>query len=480
MNADYTAEIQQASALLAGAILAREAEIESKARELDGGVKELLRLVGKGTMTQVYQALSGRVAARTAEAGIPVNRRDTVEFTTVFGPVEVPSPYHWNSQTRASARPVQDEFGITHQGRSKAVERAFTDFGAEKSFGRAATMFQEHYGFEVGRTTLLRVVEENARAAEAFVEQRLRATRIDYEQPLAIRPGADLLIVELDGCELRTGKLVPLSGGVRTLVRGNKKRQRQEEWRDTRLALVRGPDEVEKTFVGKMASYDEVTEQLFSAAVGHGLSSRTHVIGIADGGNGLREALVAKFPGMRFILDQPHLIGHFNETAEALGLAGDERDRWVRERLDLLDKGDAASALRLLREQLATSGNDRLRRFVDYVDKFRDATHYERYRNEGLPCGSGEIESAHRYIPQERLKIAGACWHPDTINPMLALRIARANGWWTDFWSQRTMSIKKRGRKGRPPRRPTPTLSRSGQASPGVPARSEARTGTPT
>jgi hypothetical protein len=35
---------------------------------------------------------------------------------------------------------------------------------------------------------------------------------------------------------------------------------------------------------------------------------------------------------------------------------------------------------------------------------------------------------------QERLKIPGACWHPDTVNPMLALRVIRANGWWEPFW----------------------------------------------
>lgn len=35
----------------------------------------------------------------------------------------------------------------------------------------------------------------------------------------------------------------------------------------------------------------------------------------------------------------------------------------------------------------------------------------------------------------QRLKIPGATWHPDTINPMLALRVLRANDWWHDFWS---------------------------------------------
>ena len=51
----------------------------------------------------------------------------------------------------------------------------------------------------------------------------------------------------------------------------------------------------------------------------------------------------------------------------------------------------------------------------------------------GLPIGSGEIESSHRYIPQKRDQIPGATWHPKTINPMLALRVIRANDWWNDF-----------------------------------------------
>ena len=68
-------------------------------------------------------------------------------------------------------------------------------------------------------------------------------------------------------------------------------------------------------------------------------------------------------------------------------------------------------------------------------ERFKEAVHYNKFRSLGLPIGSGEIESAHRYIPQKRLKIPGATWHPDTINPMLALRVIRANDWWDDFWS---------------------------------------------
>lgn len=79
---------------------------------------------------------------------------------------------------------------------------------------------------------------------------------------------------------------------------------------------------------------------------------------------------------------------------------------------------------------------ERITNLSQYLKRFKDAVDYDKFRAMGLPIGSGEVESAHRYIPQKRLKIPGATWHPDTVNPMLALRIIRANGWWEDFWME--------------------------------------------
>ena len=52
---------------------------------------------------------------------------------------------------------------------------------------------------------------------------------------------------------------------------------------------------------------------------------------------------------------------------------------------------------------------------------------YDHFTAAGYPIGSGQVESAHRYIPEKRLKIAGASWKPETVNRMLALRIIRVN-----------------------------------------------------
>lgn len=59
---------------------------------------------------------------------------------------------------------------------------------------------------------------------------------------------------------------------------------------------------------------------------------------------------------------------------------------------------------------------------------------YKQAIDNNLPIGSGEVESAHRYIIQERLKLAGAWWLEDNAEYMLALRINRANNNWDQYW----------------------------------------------
>ncbi|MBC6477807.1 MAG: hypothetical protein GDA56_23805 [Hormoscilla sp. GM7CHS1pb] len=51
-----------------------------------------------------------------------------------------------------------------------------------------------------------------------------------------------------------------------------------------------------------------------------------------------------------------------------------------------------------------------------------------------LPIGSGKIESAHRYVIQERLKLAGSWWTVENADNMLALRILRVNNDWQSYW----------------------------------------------
>jgi hypothetical protein len=49
---------------------------------------------------------------------------------------------------------------------------------------------------------------------------------------------------------------------------------------------------------------------------------------------------------------------------------------------------------------------------------------------------SGEVESAHRHVIQQRLKIAGGWWREKNAQQMLGLRVARANHCWGLYWAR--------------------------------------------
>jgi hypothetical protein len=346
------------------------------------------------------------------------------------------SPYLW--LPGSSSKPLIDDMNITHQGRSEAVNRALSDFGIEDSFAMAAVRFKEHYHYKIGPSAAARSTKETALQALGYVEGKLSNPAAQQQDRLSV----EKMLVELDGCEIRTAQFVPVEDSTeRTPVYNNAKKAKIIKWRDVRLGFVRPLDSKSKTFVGKMDSYQEVVSQMHSAAVLTGMTPETKIIGVADGGIGLSEELKRQFSSMQFILDKKHLKDHLYETAEALGINQKDRPGWVKPRVEAISDGNVEDVLRELEEENDKNPNERLKRLIGYIKRFNDALDYDNFKSMGYPIGSGEIESAHKSIPQKRLKIPGASWKADSIDPMLALRILRADDWWEDFWDQRIESL---------------------------------------
>jgi len=350
--------------------------------------------------------------------------------------MQLRTPYLWLQGS--SSKPLIDDMNITHQGRSEAVNRALSDFGIEDSFAMAAVRFKEHYHYDIGSSAASRSTKKTALQALEYVEDKLSNLAAQQQERLSI----EKMLVELDGCEIRTARFVPVEDSTETTpVYNNEKKAKIIKWRDVRLGFVRALDSKSKTFVGKMDSYPDVVSQMHSAALLTGMTPETKIIGVADGGIGLSEELKRQFPSMQFILDKSHLKNHLYETAEALGLNQKDRPGWVEPRVRVISDGNVEAVLKELEEENIKNPNKRLKRLIGYLKRFYDALDYDNFKSMGYPIGSGEIESAHKSIPQKRLKIPGASWNADSIDPMLALRILRADDWWEDFWNRRTESL---------------------------------------
>ncbi len=436
MRESYVDAIADASDILVQTILADEEGLCGRIRLSDSLIRDLLREIGRLVFAALVLHVVEQVTADAKYPGMTPYRSRVIRYYSLFGPIQVASPYLYNRQTRQSIRPAQDVLGIRDRGRTITLDRALSDFGIEESYGQAAKRFEEHYGWSVDRGLVRRVTQAAAVEAQEWEEARLKAEETAFSESLDTRPGVDQMLAEMDGCEIRTGTLSPSPEVGNTDTRNLPRRQREERWRDVRIGMIRPLDQEEATYVGGMDSYEKVGRRLFRAGVSVGLSSRTETICIADGANGLMEELMAQFPNVMFILDRPHLVKHVYETAEAMGLVDETRTHWAKRLMERIDCGEVDHLIREMREYRGL-GHDRARQLTGYIRRFRDCVDYDAYQARGLPIGSGEVESAHRWIPQKRLKIAGACWAPDSINPMLALRLIRANDCWEEFWQKK-------------------------------------------
>lgn len=79
-----------------------------------------------------------------------------------------------------------------------------------------------------------------------------------------------------------------------------------------------------------------------------------------------------------------------------------------------------------------------VRKAFRYLKNRKEQVDYAGAIKQQRPIGSGEIESAHRFVVQARLKKPSAWWKPDNVDPMLALRVTRLNGGWEDYWKRQS------------------------------------------
>ena len=70
-------------------------------------------------------------------------------------------------------------------------------------------------------------------------------------------------------------------------------------------------------------------------------------------------------------------------------------------------------------------------KLLQYYKGNKDRMDYKRYRSMGAGLiGSGAIESAHRTVVQQRMKLSGQRWSKKRAQNMLALRCTRLSGKW--------------------------------------------------
>ena len=293
-----------------------------------------------------------------------------------------------------------------------------TDFGADHAFGRVPAKLKEHYGIAMPVSTLQRTTAQHAHRIS------------QQEAAREIRPGTAggvIFIGELDGSMVPVVEPSPEAE--------DKRKGKVLSWQEVRLNRVHPHGSVTPRFGGNFAGgVEESGRQWWRGAAKAGFGPGSHLHAVGEGAPWIAHQ-VDLHVGTQgsYLVDFFHLCEDLGDAAKVC--APEHPQAWLEGQKDRLKANPAAAVLDALAPFVRADNNDDPVTACDrYLRNRLDHLDYQGALQRGLPIGSGEIESAHRYIIQERLKLPGAWWSPAHLETMLALRLNRANREWEAYW----------------------------------------------
>ncbi len=290
------------------------------------------------------------------------------------------------------------------------------DFGADDSFLEATKKAREHYGVEVPVEAARRHTLAHAKAIGAV------------KHPPA--PAAEMVLSGLDG------SMVPI---VESGTGEDKRKGKTLLWKQANLCCARAKDTVDCVYGATMASVKMAGVLWREVAVQAGLVSTSSLHAVADGADVIFHTFGEQFSlwdKAKFTVDYYHVNEHLSQAAELI--APSTKKEWLHQQHGRLLENKVSEILQILEKDFEPADQEKapVRGVHQYLDKRKDNLDYAGARAQGLPIGSGELESGHRHVIQQRLKIAGAWWIVQNAEAMLRLRTTRANNDWDRYWTE--------------------------------------------
>ena len=334
-------------------------------------------------------------------------------------------------------RPLSEASGMGHRQYSRRLQRLVSDFGIDHPFNQVPGKLQEHHGISIPVESARRITEKHAQQSLSRIDQS-KSYQVGKSSIVAEMDGSMVPIVEHEVAQPSEDKEENPEASV------DKRKQKKLCFREYRLSLAHEAGSKTLYYGGTFGSVDEAGTALRRCVeqVGFDVSSQVHVVG--DGAQWIADQVENQFGAQgSYLVDLYHVCEYLSEAADVIcPNKSDERKKrvWIEEQKSALKTNQLSMVLEKLLPHIESSGipdeQSPVRRCYRYLHNRSHQLNYQDALEKDLPLGSGEIESAHRYIVQNRMKIAGAWWKKENAEAMLALRTCRANGQWEEYWKQ--------------------------------------------
>jgi len=155
------------------------------------------------------------------------------------------------------------------------------------------------------------------------------------------------------------------------------------------------------------------------------------LIFISDGAPWIKNWIEDAFPYATSILDYYHAMEHLYQFTEVSFSDKEQGKQWAKEQSSLLLESEVVRVINNIELLIEPRNKAVADKLIAYYESNKKRMDYKRYQQMGTGIiGSGAIESAHRTLVQNRMKLSGQRWSKSGAQNMLNLKTVYLNKQW--------------------------------------------------
>ena len=214
--------------------------------------------------------------------------------------------------------------------------------------------------------------------------------------------------------------------------------KREEEWKEMKVGRIYS----EKSRVSIQKNRTEIMESIYTCTLGNNKSFLKKLepyvapykqkVFIADGAKWIWNWVEDFYGTSVQILDFYHAVEKLSTYAILAYQDANQRQQWLEEQKQRLKNDEVEKMIEDLKNIIVktTQQDNALQDVIRYYENNIERMKYGTFIKKGYLIGSGSIESAHRNVVQQRLKLSGQRWSIEGAQRIVNLRAYRKSKRW--------------------------------------------------
>ena len=392
-------------------------------------MKVFIDTVGTGNSGNILELKDGK----------KLKHADTrpITHTTIFGEITINREYY-HKALEGSAFPLDSQINLPDRTYSYLLERFSMGVALNESYEESKKYINELFGINLPSSSIQKISEKSS----AYFEEFYKEKKIDSSK------AGELIVVSAD-C-----KGIPIKNEKKSEIK--KRLGRGEKNGKKKMALVGTVYNVEPQYdlenrkfnvkgkkVWAFLENKERTMELLRDDVNsriEGNSFTNDIVFLADGERGLWNLKRKYFPEAVEILDWYHMDEYLWKAVYVFYPEGSKESvNWIKKMEQKMIDGKVMEVIKGIRVRITKNnikGNKlkTLQKVIEYFTNNKDRMKYNDYIANGFPIGSGNVESACRYLVKDRMEKTGMRWKYKGAQAILSLRATYINGDLNDYW----------------------------------------------